>query len=210
MMKYSDFVENANKALNAKTLYVMGCFGAPMNDANKKRYTSNHDYNKKPDRTQIIMNATDDTFGFDCVCLIKGILWGWCGDKTKQYGGAVYKSNGVPDINADAFYKNCTFKSTDFSNVPVGAILHIDGHVGIYVGAGYAIECTYRNKNGVQRTIVKNIKDMTVDGIITRRWDEWGLTPYVDYSGGDKEKTAKDILNEVYAMLTDAKMKGIF
>ena len=72
-----------NIAKNYKTLYVMGCFGAPMTDANKKRYINNgasDGYNARSDRKAMIQAATADTFGFDCVCLIKGILWGWCGD----------------------------------------------------------------------------------------------------------------------------------
>ena len=35
----------------------------------------------------MINAASADTFGFDCVCLIKGLLWGWCGDKSKTYEG---------------------------------------------------------------------------------------------------------------------------
>lgn len=75
-----------NVAKNYKTLYVMGCFGAPMNAANKVRYTKNHSYNKDATRTKMINAASADTFGFDCVCLIKGLLWGWCGDTSKTYG----------------------------------------------------------------------------------------------------------------------------
>lgn len=208
MMKYTEFVDMLSKAVNCKTLYILGCFGAPMNASNKKRYTNNYDYNKDPVRKEKILNASDDTFGFDCVCLLKGVLWGWCGDKTKEYGGAIYKSNGVPDINADDFYKACTIKSKDFSNVPVGAILHNKGHVGVYVGAGYAIECTPKNSDGVQRTIVKNIKNYNSEGVITRTWDEWGLSPYVDYSSSTDEP--KELLHTIYDMLKDAKTKGVF
>ena len=85
-------IELANKlkdiAKNYKTLYVMGCFGAPMTASNKKRYTQNHSYNRQPARTAMINAASADTFGFDCVCLIKGVLWGWSGDKNAIYGGA--------------------------------------------------------------------------------------------------------------------------
>lgn len=102
MMKSKTFIEKLiDAAQNHKTLYVMGCFGAPMTAANKTRYTQNHSYNKQAARTAMIKAASADTFGFDCVCLIKGILWGWTGDKSKTYGGAVYASNGVPDIGAD-------------------------------------------------------------------------------------------------------------
>ena len=76
-------------ARNHKTLYVMGCFGAPMSDGNKARYTQNHSYNKKSARTKLINAASEDTFGFDCVNLIKGLLWGFAGDSAKTYGGAV-------------------------------------------------------------------------------------------------------------------------
>ena len=72
-MKANEFVEKAKQIANDyKTLYVLGCFGAPMNTANKKRYTNNNSYNKK--RASMINGASDDTFGFDCVCLIKGII----------------------------------------------------------------------------------------------------------------------------------------
>ena len=33
-------------ATEYKTLYVMGCFGAPMTPKNKERYCTNHSYNK--------------------------------------------------------------------------------------------------------------------------------------------------------------------
>ena len=49
-------IELANKlkdiARNYKTLYVMGCFGAPMTASNKKRYTQNHEYNRQPARAK--------------------------------------------------------------------------------------------------------------------------------------------------------------
>ncbi len=82
-MKAKEFVDKlVNIARNYKTLYVMGCFGAPMTEANKRRYTQNHPYNKQAARTAMINAASADTFGFDCVCLIKGVLWGWNGDAT--------------------------------------------------------------------------------------------------------------------------------
>ena len=70
VMKAQTFVNKAKDiANNYKTLYIMGCFGAPMTKANKKRYTSNYAYNAQPSRKKMIENASSDTFGFDCVCL---------------------------------------------------------------------------------------------------------------------------------------------
>ena len=121
VMKASEFIKKLKDiAENHKTLYVMGCFGAPMTNANKTRYCSNHEYNKKAARTKMIKAASADTFGFDCVNLIKGVLWGWNGDKKKTYGGAKYKTKGVPDTNADDMIKLCKNVSTDFSKIEVG------------------------------------------------------------------------------------------
>ena len=89
-----------------KTLYVNGCFRRTAYGINKQRYCNNNDYNRDPSRQKMIKTASADTFGFDCVCLIKGVLWGWIGDKSKPYGGAKYASNGVPDINADAMIRS--------------------------------------------------------------------------------------------------------
>ena len=107
-----------NTATNYKTLYVLGCFGAPLNNSNKKRYTNNYDYNRRSVRKEKIMNASSDAFGFDCVCLIKGILWGWNENKNHIYGGADYNISQIqgkcPDYNADQMIKQWTTISTYF------------------------------------------------------------------------------------------------
>lgn len=172
-------------AKNYKTLYIMGCFGAPMTDKNKARYTKNHSYNKDPERTAKIMAASEDTFGFDCVNLIKGLLWGWEGDPTKTYGGAKYKSNGVPDTNADGLIKRCTDVSTDFSNIMVGEVVHMSGHVGVYIGDGLAVECTPKWEDRVQITAVGNIGKKA--GYKTRTWKKHGKLPYVEYPAPEVE-----------------------
>lgn len=167
-----------------KTLYIMGCFGAPMTDKNKARYTTNHKYNKQPFQAEAINAASTDTFGFDCVCLIKGLLWGWNGDKSKTYGGAGYAINGVPDIGANSMIKVCKDVSTDFSNILVGEAVHMDGHIGVYIGNGLAVECTPAWENCVQITAVHNIG--TKAGYNGRTWEKHGKLPWVDYS--DQEK----------------------
>ncbi|MBP3448367.1 MAG: hypothetical protein J6K51_05050 [Clostridia bacterium] len=176
-MKSTDFITKLkNIANNYKTLYVMGCFGAPMTPANKKRYCNNHAYNKKAARTQMIMAASADTFGFDCVCLIKGVLWGWCGDKNKTYGGASYAVNGVPDIGADAMITKCSGVSKDFSSIVPGEAVWMPGHIGVYIGDGLAIECTPAWDNCVQITAVGNIGKKA--GYNTRTWTKHGKLPY--------------------------------
>lgn len=168
-----------NVAQNYNTLYVLGCFGAPMTAKNKERYTKNLDYNAKEARKKMILAASEDTFGFDCVCLIKGLLWGWEGDIGNVYGGAKYASNGVPDIGADQIIEKCSSVSTDFSQIQVGELLWTKGHVGIYIGDGLAVECTPAWKNCVQVTAVHNIgKKTAYNG---RKWTKHGKLPYVTY-----------------------------
>lgn len=193
-MKSSVFVNMlVHIATEVKTLYVMGCFGAPLTNSNKVRYTTNHTYNTAKDRTAKIKAASSDTFGFDCVCLIKSILWGWSGDTSKSYGGAIYASGNVPDIGADTMIKKCSKVSTDFSSIIPGAAVHMKGHIGIYIGDGLAVECTPKWKDGVQVTAVGNIGP--VSGFHTRTWERWGLLPYIDYTqeteiSGRTEKVA--------------------
>ena len=178
-MTNKEFITRAKKALSVKTLYVMGCFGAPLNVKNKTRYTKNHTYNKNADRTKMINEATDDTFGFDCVCLLKGIRWGWNGDKTKVYGGANYCSDGVPDFTISAVMKNKT-ASTDFNQIKIGEAVCLKNyeHIGIYIGDGLVIESTPSWKNGVQVTKIN--KDIKGDYPV-RKWDIHAEIPYIEY-----------------------------
>lgn len=178
-------------AQNYKTLYVMGCFGAPMTAANKQRYINNgshNDYNLQPTRKAMINAASADTFGFDCVCLIKAVLWGWNGDKNKNYGGAGYAVNGVPDIGADEMINRCKGISTDFTKIEVGEAVWLPGHIGVYIGNGLAVECTPAWKNKVQITACNCDKS----GYNRRNWKKHGKLPYITYvaAAADKQPTA--------------------
>lgn len=176
-------------AKNYKTLYVMGCFGAPMTASNKTRYCNNHSYNKQAARQKMINAASSDTFGFDCVNLIKAILWGWKGDKTKTYGGAQYAINGVPDINADGMIAKCLNVSTDFSNLEIGEAVWCPGHIGVYIGDGLAVECTPAWDNCVQVTACNR----SVSGYNRRNWKKHGRLPYITYEKETNKKESKKL-----------------
>lgn len=188
IMKATEFVDKLIDCKNHKTLYVMGCFGAPMNSKNKTRYTSNHSYNKQSERKKMINSATDDTFGFDCVCLIKAILWGWNGNKNHVYGGATYCSNGVPDIGTEEIVTNkyCTNISESMNNIAIGEILYLKGHVGVYIGDGKVVECTPAWKNKVQITKLSQ-----------RDWIRHGKLNFIDYTSTDVRKDIHTIALEV-------------
>lgn len=180
-------------AKSRKTLYVMGCFGAPLTEKNKTRYTQNHSYNRQSTRTAKIKAASADTFGFDCVGLIKGLLWGWSGAKSKTYGGAKYAANGVPDINADTMIGRCASVSTSFSRILPGEVVWTEGHIGVYIGNGLAVECSPKWTDRVQITAVLNIG--TKAGYNGRRWKKHGRLPYISY----ETKTVDELAREVIA-----------
>ena len=197
-MNNIEFAEKAKEiATKYNTLYVLGCFGAPLNSTNKKRYTNNYAYNGRSIRKNKIINASSDTFGFDCVCLIKGLLWGWNGDINHVYGGAKYDSNGIPDYNADQMIKQCTFLSSDFSKIEIGEVVHIPGHIGIYVGDGLVVECTPIWKDGVQLTALLNIGKK--QGYNGRIWNEYGKLKYIEYinvTSNVNKKTIEELAKE--------------
>lgn len=164
-------------AKNYKTLYVMGCYGAPMTEENKKIYISKYSYNMRPQRMEKINAADDETFGFDCVCLIKGVLWGWNGDKNHICGGAEYDSNGVPDICSDVMRTVCEDLSEDFSHIEIGEAVCEPSHIGIYVGNGLAVECTALWEDKVQFSSC----NIDIDGYPRRDWKKHGKLPYIKY-----------------------------
>ena len=187
-----------NLAENYRTLYVLGCFGAPLHAANRQRYTQNLSFNRKSARAKKINAASADTFGFDCVCMIKGLLWGWEGDTGHIYGGAAYASSGVPDVGADKMISLCRGISTDFSRMEVGEAVWFPGHIGVYIGDGLAVECTYRWDDGVQITAVHNIGRKA--GYNGRYWTKHGKLPWVDYG----ETAADDTLTVLIRRVQEA------
>lgn len=157
-----------------------------MNARNKKRYSNNNVYNRN--RADLINAASEYTFGFDCVCLLKGVLWGWEGDPSKIYGGATYKANSVPDVNENTMIKLCSDVSTDFSNMPIGSMLWMPGHCGVYIGDGKAVECTPLWDDGVQITYVGNLTSTPKQVNKRRIWQKHGKLPWVEY----EEKPMKE------------------
>lgn len=171
-------------ATDYKTLYVWGCFGAPMTIANKLRYCNNHPSNADEECKQLIHKATADTYGFDCSGLVKGILWGWKGSKS-NYGGALYSSNDIPDYTADKLISNCIGVSTDFSDIEIGELVWMTGHCGIYIGNGLVVEATPKWNNCVQITSCNK----TIDGYKRRNWTSHGKLPWISYKHVEKHHT---------------------
>lgn len=204
VMTDDKFIGMAKRAASVKTLYVRGCFGAPMTDYNKRRYINGYLYNKGPERQKLINGASPDVFGFDCCNLIDGILWGWIGDVHDIYGGARYKSNGVPDFDDSSVMDYCTEVSDDFTTIVPGEVLHIPGHVGIYIGDGLAIECTARWKDGVQITSVYNLGPSSKN--VGRVWAEHGKLQWIQYKA--PEPSPAPVKLPTYELHVDQVRKG--
>lgn len=136
------------------------------------------------------------SWGWDCVCLIKGILWGWDADTSKpRGGGAVYASNGVPDIGTEQMINVCESVSSDFNDLHKGELLWMPGHVGIYIGNGNVIEATASwNTWKVIMTQVSSTGYRTYNGQGDgSAWQKHGYLPYVDYEEEPTPEPTNDI-----------------
>ncbi len=164
-----------------KTRYLWGVFGSPITEeVLQKKAEQYPNWYTATRLRQLQPYAGNGYFGFDCVNLIKGILWGWDGDWSATYGGARYGANGVPDVGANRMIELCEEVSGDFSQIEVGEALWQRDHIGVYVGGGLAVESTPSWKNGVQITHVSGLEG---DGTYpSRRWTKHGKLPWVDYA----------------------------
>ena len=98
----------------------------------------------------------------DCVGMIKAFFW--CdGDVNKL---PKYKANNCPDKSANGMFKLCEDKGL-ISTIPdtPGIVVWKDGHIGVSIGDGYAIEM-----RGFDY-------DCRKDKIKNRPWTHWGRLP---------------------------------
>lgn len=174
-MNKTEFVKTLKRLTTVKTLYVKGGFGQPLTGSNKKTLIRRYAYNLLH---QIAINkASSDTFAFDCIGAVKGVLWSFNFDTSKPFGGSIYCSSGIPDITEDSLIKRCLDVSTDFSNIEEGEYVWIKGHCGIYVGDGLVVECTPKWNGGVQYSSI-----IDLPGYNRRDWEKHGKLPYVEYT----------------------------
>ena len=108
----------------------------------------------------------------DCVGLIKG--YGWLDAST---GTIRYGTNGMPDYGANTMYRAAVQAGISgrdhgpISTMPdiVGLAVHMNGHIGVYIGSGYVIEAA-NTSAGVIKTELAG-----------RGWTEWCKIPYINY-----------------------------
>ena len=124
----------------------------------------------------------------DCVGGCKGYAWTGGGigvvesigtDKTFS---SKYGANKCPDKSANGMFSYAKSKGMDWGTIDtlpeiIGVALHKDGHVGYYVGGGYAVEW-----KGFSYGCVKT----KVQG---RGWTHWYKLPFIDYNDGADQAT---------------------
>lgn len=190
-MESQVFVQRAkNIQKNFKTTYMWGTFGSLVSETLIYQKTKQYPTWYKPVKVAKLRKMVGkDVWAFDCVGLIKAILWGWEGRKNCSYGGATYGSNKVPDISADQMIQRCNDVSTNFSNIVPGEVVWTKGHIGIYVGNGLVIECTSSWNSCVQMSALGNVS--SISGYRTRSWTKHGKLPWVDYNAEEEEEELK-------------------
>lgn len=114
---------------------------------------------------------------FDCIGLIKSFFWTNGGADLIRYIHREvsdyenkYASNNMPDKSANGMFSYCKSQGCENGKIDTlpdvpGILLFSDGHVGLYIGGGKAIEARGFNY-GVVETSVKN-----------RKWTKWAYMP---------------------------------
>ena len=116
----------------------------------------------------------------DCVGLIKGYQWTNGGRGviesigTDRTFSSKYGAHGCPDKSANGMFtyakgKGCAWGTMDTLPEVPGIALRFDGHVGVYIGGGYAVE-----ERGFNYGCVKT-------KVSSRKWTHWYQLPFVDY-----------------------------
>ena len=148
IMTAAEFVRRHIETAKMNTIYMYAAYGFQVNDETIRGKTAqnlNGWYTPANiAKLKAVANRKPPVWGFDCVNLTKAILWGWVGDEKEIRGGARYGANGVPDTNANGMIGRCKETSTDLSVIEPGEGLWLQGHWGVYVGDGLAVECTGR------------------------------------------------------------------
>lgn|SRR5574344_35284 len=151
-MNNSKFVNIAKEISNSNTRYQLGGWG----------------------------NQDNGVYLFDCVCLLKSILWGFDFERG-SHGGAIYESNNVPDIGADEMINRCNDISTDFNNIEIGEAVWLDGHIGIYAGNREVVEATSAWEGKVVISNIGPNGERIRNNHQVYNWTKHGKLPYVSY-----------------------------
>ena len=178
--------ELADKCLDIKnkykTKYAKGTFGQCATPAVISGKAKQYPKWYTEDRINKFLALPDDTRLFDCVGLIKAAIW--------NFPNTIYTSNGLKDLNDDMIWEQSRDKSYDFTNIEVGELLWMQGHVGVYIGNGRAVECTNAWEGNVMVTAVANMGKQ--EGLHNRKWQGHAKIPTVTYTGATEGSNSQE------------------
>ncbi len=159
-----DLVKFCEQALASGTGYVYGTLGqtctASLLDDCARRYPAG---NLAGGTMRTVGNKWIGRRVTDCIGLLKYFIM------SAAYGSNP-KYNAAYDTSANGAF-NAANEKGPISTLPEipGVCLHMNGHFGIYIGNGYAIEAR-GTAYGVVKTRVKD-----------RPWTYWFKSPWIDY-----------------------------
>lgn len=174
-------VEYAKKclALGNDSIYLYGSFGQKLTTAFINQKAKQYVYNiSRQSIYKKCMNSEGTEYAFDCVGLIKSYIWG-------GYGKVDYNKN--QDVSANGMYNKAKVKGK-ISTMPetIGLLVHMSGHIGIYIGNGYVIECTpakaFAKQNHGGGGVCKT-------KLTDRKWVHWLECPFIEYKEEVKTPT---------------------
>jgi len=164
--------EFALKCLEDGVRYWYGTYykpcGLDLYERKKAQYPSHYGSS----RTSAYMEDIDaGAMCCDCVGLIKGAVWSELGTREAKYA-----TNGCPDKSANGMFQYCIDKGMEhgkmdsFPDEP-GLLLHKNGHVGVSIGGGLAVEA---------KGFADDMVQAAVEG---RGWTGWARLPFIEYGG---------------------------
>lgn len=178
------FVAFITKMLELKSPYwyatcIFKCTTSRLNSKSRQcpsHYTSDRTARYKADIAAKRVSA-------DCIGAYKGYCWTNGGEGVIEAYGTdktftnVSRSHGCPDQSANGMFSYAKNKGAEWGDIKTmpeikGIALRFDGHVGYYIGGGYAIEW----RGFAYGCIKTKVKD--------RKWTHWYKLPCIDYGGG--------------------------
>ena len=149
-----------------RSVYMWGEYGRPVTErviaAKAKRYPLRYTEKRQEKLRSLIGKGY---IGCDCGGLYKSFLWSDGGRSPLRYHKAT-------DRNAAGMY-SAAVERGKISDLPEiqGLILYMPSHCGVYIGNGYAVECTLGAfGDGIVKTYVRD-----------RGWTHWLKMPEIDY-----------------------------
>lgn len=162
-------VEYAKKWLKLPNIYVWDGWGQHVTEKWISSHANSMPHWYTAERTDTILKVAGKGWrGWDCSGFIMSYYWGNYDENNKSkfsYASHAYANQMISRAE----------KKGDISTLPErpGICLWKEGHVGVYIGDNFAIECTILGDlkiNGLGKTRVND-----------RPWEMWFECPYIKY-----------------------------